>query len=131
MATVLSRRLGKRSLLGARISAPPLLGGGVLMTTQAHPLQPELSSGSSLLVSCEEGHLKEHADGPGEANHNGPVLHPGQKVGEMFAFMGTTDPWVCVIHSGRGIWSCLAGAFVLPNMKQTNTHNGENMFLLQ
>ncbi|KAJ7341353.1 hypothetical protein JRQ81_005350 [Phrynocephalus forsythii] len=80
MATVLSRRLGKRSLLGARISAPPLLGDGVLVTTRAHPLPPELSKGSSPPVSCEDGHFKEQADGPGDQNQNGPVLQPGQKV---------------------------------------------------
>uniref|UniRef100_A0A8D2IQL7 Zinc finger protein 395 n=1 Tax=Varanus komodoensis TaxID=61221 RepID=A0A8D2IQL7_VARKO len=46
MASVLSRRLGKRSLLGARISAPPLLGDGVLMATQVCPPQPEHSKGA-------------------------------------------------------------------------------------
>uniref|UniRef100_A0ABM5FAJ5 Zinc finger protein 395 n=1 Tax=Pogona vitticeps TaxID=103695 RepID=A0ABM5FAJ5_9SAUR len=80
MAAVLSRRLGKRSLLGARISAPTLLGDGVLLTTQAHPLHPELSKGSSLLASCEDRPFKDRADSPGDRNQNGPMLHPGQKV---------------------------------------------------
>ncbi|XP_058020763.1 zinc finger protein 395 isoform X1 [Ahaetulla prasina] len=82
MASVLSRRLGKRSLLGARISAPPLLGDGMLMTAQVHPLQPEhtrVSSHQSTL-SYEDGHFKEHVEASGNQNQNWPVLQPGQKV---------------------------------------------------
>ena len=87
MAAVLSRRLGKRSLLGARISAPTLLGDGVLLTTQAHPLHPELSKGPSLLASCEDRPFKDRADSPGDRNQNGLMLHPGQKVSETLAFL--------------------------------------------
>ncbi|XP_063156749.1 zinc finger protein 395 isoform X2 [Candoia aspera] len=79
MASVLSRRLGKRSLLGARISAPPLLGDGMLMTTQVHPLQPEHRKAPPHLVSYEDGHFKEHVEDSGSQNQNWPVLRPGQK----------------------------------------------------
>ncbi|XP_061482123.1 zinc finger protein 395 [Rhineura floridana] len=81
MASVLSRRLGKRSLLGARISAPQLLGDGVLMTAPPPPpLQPEYSKGSPQLASYEEGHFKEQAEDSGSRNQNWPALQPGQKV---------------------------------------------------
>ncbi|XP_013914258.1 PREDICTED: zinc finger protein 395 [Thamnophis sirtalis] len=82
MASVLSRRLGKRSLLGARISAPPLLGDGMLMTAQVHPLQPEHTRASShqSILSYEDGHFKEHVEASGNQNQNWPVLQPGQKV---------------------------------------------------
>ncbi|XP_042302912.1 zinc finger protein 395 [Sceloporus undulatus] len=74
MATVLSRRLGKRSLLGARISAPPLLGEGVLVPAQAlHPDHHD--KGSPPLVPYEE-----HGDGPTDQHQNWPALLPGQKV---------------------------------------------------
>ncbi|XP_048372826.1 zinc finger protein 395 [Sphaerodactylus townsendi] len=80
MASVLSRRLGKRSLLGARISAPPLLGDGVLVTTQVSSLHPELSKMSSPLASYEDSHLKEQAEESTNQNQNWLALEPGQKV---------------------------------------------------
>ncbi|NXT01713.1 ZN395 protein, partial [Jacana jacana] len=42
MASVLSRRLGKRSLLGTRVSAPSALAEGVLVATQIPGLQSDL-----------------------------------------------------------------------------------------
>ncbi|XP_054844506.1 zinc finger protein 395 [Eublepharis macularius] len=80
MASVLSRRLGKRSLLGARISAPPLLGDGVLVATQIPPLQPDLSKMSSPLASYEDNHSKEQAEESANQNQNWQALQPGQKV---------------------------------------------------
>ncbi|XP_053105332.1 zinc finger protein 395 [Hemicordylus capensis] len=81
MASVLSRRLGKRSLLGARISAPPLLGDGMLVTAQVPPLQPsEHSKGSSHLAALEDGPFKEHVEEAGSPNQSWLVLQPGQKV---------------------------------------------------
>ncbi|XP_026527230.1 zinc finger protein 395 [Notechis scutatus] len=81
MASVLSRRLGKRSLLGARISAPPLLGDGMLMTTQVHPLQLEHTRASSHqnTLSYEEGRFKEHVEASGSQNQHWLLLQPGQK----------------------------------------------------
>nr|XP_060610674.1 zinc finger protein 395 [Anolis sagrei ordinatus] len=83
MATVLSRRLGKRSLLGARISAPPLLGDGVLGAPQAvHPLPLDHHNKGSppLLGSYDESHFAE-AKGHGDPHQSWPTLLPGQKVG--------------------------------------------------
>ncbi|NXP06675.1 ZN395 protein, partial [Thinocorus orbignyianus] len=47
MASVLSRRLGKRSLLGTRVSAPSTLAEGVLATTQIPGLQADLGQASA------------------------------------------------------------------------------------
>ncbi|XP_060106369.1 zinc finger protein 395 [Heteronotia binoei] len=80
MASVLSRRLGKRSLLGARISAPPLLGDGVLVTTQVSSLQPELSETSSPLASYEDSHSKDQAEESTSQNQHWLALQPGQQV---------------------------------------------------
>ncbi|XP_044306226.1 zinc finger protein 395 [Varanus komodoensis] len=80
MASVLSRRLGKRSLLGARISAPPLLGDGVLMATQVCPPQPEHSKGALALPAFEDGHFKEHVEDPGKPSQPWPALPAGQKA---------------------------------------------------
>ncbi|XP_021247737.1 zinc finger protein 395 isoform X2 [Numida meleagris] len=41
MASVLSRRLGKRSLLGTRVSAPSALADGVLAAPQMHAVLPD------------------------------------------------------------------------------------------
>lgn len=41
MASVLSRRLGKRSLLGTRVSAPGALSDGVLAAPQIHAVLPD------------------------------------------------------------------------------------------
>ncbi|XP_053239787.1 zinc finger protein 395 [Podarcis raffonei] len=80
MASVLSRRLGKRSLLGARISAPPLLGDGVLMMAPLPPLQTEHPKESPRLASCEDGRFKEPVGDSGSQGQNWPLLQPGQKV---------------------------------------------------
>lgn len=84
---MLSRRLGKRSLLGARISAPPLLGDGVLVTTQVPSLQPELSKTSSPLASYEDSHSKEQAEESASQNQNWLVLQPGQQVSKWVLLM--------------------------------------------
>lgn len=81
MASVLSRRLGKRSLLGARISVPPLLEDGVLVTAQVPPLQAlEHSKGLCRFASFEDGCFKEHLEEVGSRSQNWLALHPGQKV---------------------------------------------------
>ncbi|XP_010149326.1 PREDICTED: zinc finger protein 395 [Eurypyga helias] len=55
MASVLSRRLGKRSLLGTRVSAPSALADGVLVATQIPGLQTDLSRTSAHMVPREDG----------------------------------------------------------------------------
>ncbi|KAM6323810.1 zinc finger protein 395 [Aegotheles albertisi] len=52
MASVLSRRLGKRSLLGTRVSAPGALADGVLVATQIPGLQPDLGQAPREDGSC-------------------------------------------------------------------------------
>ncbi|XP_059584332.1 zinc finger protein 395 [Alligator mississippiensis] len=90
MASVLSRRLGKRSLLGARVSVPSSLVDGMLVTTSIPTLQAELSRASSHLVSYDDGQCREHSEEGSRApafpnpnlnlNPNRLQLHPGQKV---------------------------------------------------
>ncbi|XP_074009833.1 zinc finger protein 395 [Numenius arquata] len=55
MASVLSRRLGKRSLLGTRVSAPSTLAEGVLVATQIPGLQTDLSQPSAHVALREDG----------------------------------------------------------------------------
>ncbi|NXI41113.1 ZN395 protein, partial [Galbula dea] len=55
MASVLSRRLGKRSLLGTRVSAPGALADGVLVATQIPGLQTDLGQTSAHTLLQEDG----------------------------------------------------------------------------
>lgn len=55
MASVLSRRLGKRSLLGTRVSTPGALADGVLVATQIPGLQTDLGRPSTYAVPQEDG----------------------------------------------------------------------------
>ncbi|NXU54658.1 ZN395 protein, partial [Turnix velox] len=66
MASVLSRRLGKRSLLGTRVSAPSTLSEGVLVSTQISSLQTDLSRASALPEdrSCMSS-VEESSQAPG------------------------------------------------------------------
>ncbi|KAM9155365.1 zinc finger protein 395 isoform 1-T1 [Pangshura tecta] len=84
MASVLSRRLGKRSLLGARISTPSSLADRMLGSAQIPTLQAELSRVSSHLASYEGGRCKEQGEEnsmrPSFPNLNRLQLHPGQRV---------------------------------------------------
>ncbi|XP_010143824.1 PREDICTED: zinc finger protein 395 [Buceros rhinoceros silvestris] len=54
MASMLSRRLGKRSLLGTRVSAPGALADGVLVATQIPSLPSDLGLASVHTVPREE-----------------------------------------------------------------------------
>ncbi|XP_068792862.1 zinc finger protein 395 isoform X1 [Struthio camelus] len=84
MASVLSRRLGKRSLLGTRVSAPSSLADGVLVTTQLPGLPADLSRVSSHAAPREDGPCKERAEESSRASRfpspNRPQLHAGQQV---------------------------------------------------
>uniref|UniRef100_A0A8D0GDQ0 Zinc finger protein 395 n=1 Tax=Sphenodon punctatus TaxID=8508 RepID=A0A8D0GDQ0_SPHPU len=83
MASVLSRRLGKRSLLGARVSAPSALVEGILVTAPIPALRVELGRVPAHLGSYEDGHCKEHMEE--EASFlNRNRLQPGQKVSIMY-----------------------------------------------
>ncbi|KAM9017498.1 zinc finger protein 395 isoform 1-T1 [Ara ararauna] len=55
MASVLSRRLGKRSLLGTRVSTPGALADGVLVATQIPGLQADLGRASAYAIPQEDG----------------------------------------------------------------------------
>uniref|UniRef100_A0A8C8VGT1 Zinc finger protein 395 n=1 Tax=Pelusios castaneus TaxID=367368 RepID=A0A8C8VGT1_9SAUR len=84
MASVLSRRLGKRSLLGARVSTPSSLADRMLVTAPIPMLQAELNSVSSHLASYEGGRRKEQAEESDAMacfpNLSPLQLHPGQRV---------------------------------------------------
>ena len=80
MASVLSRRLGKRSLLGARVLGPP--GAAPPSEPQAELLegaapQPFVASKDA---SCQE-QPKEVLKAPGTSGLQLVAFHPGQKVG--------------------------------------------------
>lgn len=80
MATVLSRRLGKRSLLGARVLGPP--GAAPPSEPQAELLegvtpQPFLASKDT---SCQE-QPKEVFKAPSTSGLQQVAFQPGQKVG--------------------------------------------------
>ncbi|XP_067901734.1 zinc finger protein 395-like isoform X2 [Heterodontus francisci] len=85
MASVLSRRLGKRSLLGALVHTPSPSGDGMLIpgVIQAFRLDPR-SSTSLYTVSFEDGQFKEYSEdniiGPGFKSLSRFKLYPGQKV---------------------------------------------------
>ncbi|XP_054035732.1 zinc finger protein 395 [Dryobates pubescens] len=55
MASMLSRRLGKRSLLGTRVSAPGALADGVLVATHVPGLQTDLGQAPAHTVLQEDG----------------------------------------------------------------------------
>ncbi|NXE99818.1 ZN395 protein, partial [Menura novaehollandiae] len=54
MASVLSRRLGKRSLLGTRVSAPGALADGTPVATQIPGLQPDLGQAPAHVAAPHE-----------------------------------------------------------------------------
>uniref|UniRef100_A0A8B9QEX6 Zinc finger protein 395 n=1 Tax=Apteryx owenii TaxID=8824 RepID=A0A8B9QEX6_APTOW len=84
MASVLSRRLGKRSLLGTRVSAPGSLADGVLVSAQLPGLPADLSRVPSHAAPWEDGPGKERAEESSRAprfpSPNRPQLHAGQQV---------------------------------------------------
>ncbi|XP_074904982.1 zinc finger protein 395 isoform X2 [Buteo buteo] len=67
MASVLSRRLGKRSLLGTRVSAPSTLADGVLVATQVPGLQTDLGQASAHTVPREDGSCAPSAEESSQA----------------------------------------------------------------
>ncbi|XP_048391486.1 zinc finger protein 395-like [Stegostoma tigrinum] len=85
MASVLSRRLGKRSLLGATVHTPSPSGNGILIpgVIQAYRLDSGKGN-SSYTVSFEDGRFKEYREdsiiGPGFQSLSRFKLYPGQKV---------------------------------------------------
>ncbi|XP_009069326.1 PREDICTED: zinc finger protein 395 [Acanthisitta chloris] len=82
MASVLSRRLGKRSLLGTRVSAPSALAEGVLVATQIPGLPMDLGRAPAHAAPREEGSCALPAEESSQA-HRFPShrqLHTGQQV---------------------------------------------------
>ncbi|NXT27613.1 ZN395 protein, partial [Syrrhaptes paradoxus] len=84
MASVLSRRLGKRSLLGTRVSAPGALADGVLVATQIPGLQTDLGRTSAHVVPQEDGSCVPLAEESSQASvfpsPDRRQLHAGQQV---------------------------------------------------
>ncbi|XP_009893747.1 PREDICTED: zinc finger protein 395 [Charadrius vociferus] len=82
MASVLSRRLGKRSLLGTRVSAPGALAEGVLVATQIPSLQTDLGRASAHTALQEDGScvpsVEESCQAPRFPSHQ--QLCAGQQV---------------------------------------------------
>nr|XP_009686569.1 PREDICTED: uncharacterized protein LOC104152765 [Struthio camelus australis] len=97
MASVLSRRLGKRSLLGTRVSAPSSLADGVLVTTQLPGLPADLSRVSSHAAPREDGPCKERAEESSRASRfpspNRPQLHAGQQCSFSHLRWSRVLPW--------------------------------------
>ncbi|XP_041034983.1 zinc finger protein 395-like isoform X1 [Carcharodon carcharias] len=85
MVSVLSRRLGKRSLLGALVHTPSPSGDGILIpgVIQAFRLDPGRGN-SFYTVSFEDGQFKEYSEesiiGAGFQSLSRFKLYPGQKV---------------------------------------------------
>ncbi|NXG36385.1 ZN395 protein, partial [Dromaius novaehollandiae] len=84
MASVLSRRLGKRSLLGTRVAAPSSLADGALAAAQLPGLPADLSRVPSHAAPWEDGPRKERAEESSRAprfpSPSRPQLHAGQQV---------------------------------------------------
>ncbi|XP_067844351.1 zinc finger protein 395-like [Heptranchias perlo] len=85
MASVLSRRLGKRSLLGALVHTPSPAGDGTLIPGLIQAFRLDSGRGkSSYTVSFEDGQFKEYSEdsiiGPGFQTLNRFKLYPGQRV---------------------------------------------------
>ncbi|KAE8605519.1 hypothetical protein XENTR_v10015183 [Xenopus tropicalis] len=82
MASMLSKRLGKRSLLGARVCTPTLSADGMLVDGQMS-IQAELSAGLGA-GAFEGGYCKECPEDGSCASGISPIsrfkLYPGQKV---------------------------------------------------
>ncbi|XP_069089869.1 zinc finger protein 395 isoform X2 [Pleurodeles waltl] len=83
MASMLSKRLGKRSLMGARVCVPSTVGDGTLMTGH-YPTLQAVFGGEAPLPSCEGGYCKECPEEGARAPEcqapNRYKLYPGQKV---------------------------------------------------
>ncbi|OCT81440.1 zinc finger protein 395-like [Xenopus laevis] len=80
MASMLSKRLGKRSLLGARVCTPTLSGDGMLVDGQ---IQAEMAGGLNA-GAFDGGYCKEYPEDGSCASAISPSsrfkLYPGQKV---------------------------------------------------
>ncbi|XP_056419779.1 zinc finger protein 395 [Hyla sarda] len=74
MASILSKRLGKRSLLGARVCTPSLSADGMSMEGPGDP------SGGGHLGAYDGGCLKECLEEGAYASGSRFKLYPGQKV---------------------------------------------------
>ncbi|XP_029452048.1 zinc finger protein 395 isoform X2 [Rhinatrema bivittatum] len=90
MTSMLSKRLGKRSLLGARVCTPSSVAEGALSAGQVAAWQPEVA-GAVCPLSVEDGRYKElQEEGAGTMCLSGLSrfkLYPGQKV--------------CITHNGH------------------------------
>ncbi|MBN3325621.1 ZN395 protein, partial [Atractosteus spatula] len=85
MATVVPKRLGKRSLLGTLVCAPCPSGDGLLVPGQIEAVHSEPGGAvRSCTVALEDGQLQEYSQdsivGPGFQSLSRFKLYPGQKV---------------------------------------------------
>lgn len=85
MVSVLSRRLGKRSLLGAPVHTPNPSGDGMLIPGLIQAFRLDSGNGNtSYTVSFEDGRFMEYSEdniiGPGFQSVTHFKLQPGQKV---------------------------------------------------
>lgn len=111
MASVLSRRLGKRSLLGTRVSAPAALAEGVLVATQI----PGLPTGDLGRVSAprDDGSCALPVEESGPAlrfpSPGCQQLHAGQQVREeVLGVLGWRDVlWWVVLGGNKTPWALL------------------------
>lgn len=109
MASVLSRRLGKRSLLGTRVSAPGALADGVLVATQIPGLQTDLGRASAHTVPREDRScapsVEESSQAPRFPSPGHRQLHAGQQVRkEALGVLGRWDAlqWVALGNKTPG-----------------------------
>ncbi|XP_030304479.1 zinc finger protein 395 isoform X1 [Calypte anna] len=101
MASVLSRRLGKRSLLGTRVSAPSTLAEGVLVPPQISSLQTDLSQ---LPAHPEDGlcmpAVEESSQAPRVPSPSHRQLCAGQQV--LVTYNGQECPGLMEQHNPLG-----------------------------
>lgn len=105
MASVLSRRLGKRSLLGTRVSTPGALAEGVLVTTQIPGLQTDLSQVSAHVVPREDGAcvpaVEESSQAPRFPGHRQQVRK--EALGVLGWWDALPTPWALLVSCDVGI----------------------------
>ncbi|NXG56901.1 ZN395 protein, partial [Hemiprocne comata] len=134
MASVLSRRLGKRSLLGTRVSAPGALAEGVLVATQIPSLQTDLSRVSAHAAPQEDGPcvplVEESSQAPRIPSPSHQQLCAGQQVlvtyngQECAGFVEQHNPLsdkVKVLLPEQGLQACWRVQDVQPAVLQPPT----------
>ncbi|NXL83346.1 ZN395 protein, partial [Alectura lathami] len=102
MASVLSRRLGKRSLLGTRVSAPSALAEGVLAAPQVHAVPPD---DASCPQPVEEGGQAPRCPSPGRLQQV-LVTYSGQECAGLAEQHSPPSDKVKVLQQEQGLHTC-------------------------